>query len=212
MRMRNQRWSVTAGGLWLLLAAAVLSGADPSRLDGVQEHWRWSHFDESTGLPSKRVHQILRGNDGTAWVSTAKGAAWYDGYFWHPATGLAGEPGIRLSMGQEGRMIAFHQGCVYEGGRQGFRLLGPCRGDEWFDAAALDTGEVLASTASGMPRLIQEGGRTRPAEFTFQLDVLEGLLFQQTRGGAVWWADSRGFFRAQKGTSRPMFGPVAGKP
>ncbi len=48
----------------------------------MQEMWRWSEFSKEDGLPSPEIVQIVESEDGTLWVNTASGVAWYDGYEW----------------------------------------------------------------------------------------------------------------------------------
>ena len=59
------------------------------RLDGpvklseaMQDLWRWAEFGKEDGLPSPEIVQIIESEDGTVWVNTAAGVAWYDGYEW----------------------------------------------------------------------------------------------------------------------------------
>jgi hypothetical protein len=125
--MRYPRWLLTLGGLWLLLATDGLFAAITSGLGRFRELWRWAHFGPPEGLSSKGANQILQSKDGTVWVSTAQGVAWYDNYFWHVALRLAAEPAIRLSAKPDGRIAALHRGCLFNGGRQGFWPLALCR-------------------------------------------------------------------------------------
>lgn len=54
-----------------------------SQLEQFYESWRWSHFTTRNGLPSDIIEDIIETDDGTVWVSTAKGIAWYDGFRWN---------------------------------------------------------------------------------------------------------------------------------
>ena len=211
--MRYQKWSARCGGLWMVLVAGVLAGAGPSRLEHVQEHWRWSHFDQSAGLPSSNVQQTLLSDDGTVWVSTAKGVAWYDGYFWHEAVGLDSEPGIRLSTGRGSGVFAFWKGCLFEGGRAGFVPVSGCQpgAQSWLDAIPLDNGEILAALPSREPIVFGPGG-SRPAELIGRLSEDQYFQLRQTRGKAVWWADRRGLVRLGRGSGRLVFSSATGLP
>ena len=208
MILRN--WCARRGVLLALLASGVLPGAGPSPLDHIHEHWRWSHFDQAAGLPSQRVHQIVRAGDGTMWVSTAKGAAWYDGYFWHDAAGLSRHPRIRLRLGEGNKIHAFQAGCLYEGDRSGFEPAPGCQQSRWTDAAPLESGQILAEQISGEPVVVDASG-ARPAGFTQGFELLRDLRFIQTEARAVWWADRRGLFRMKNGASRLFFATPAGE-
>ena len=70
-------------------AAARKSAPAEFRLDGavklseaMEEQWRWAEFGKEDGLPSAEIVQILETEDGTVWVNTTAGVAWYDGYQW----------------------------------------------------------------------------------------------------------------------------------
>ncbi len=199
--MSYLRWSACYGGFCGVLAASVLYGADSSRFEHIQEHWRWSQFDRSVGLPSEHVEQILGGGNGTVWASTAKGVAWYDGYFWHPARGLEPVPGTRLSIGAGRKVFAFQRNCLFKGDSSGFAPASWCNAQKWFDAVPLDSGESLAVAIDRKPFVFRaEPGR--PAEFSGQIESFRASLLLQTRGGAVWWADRQGLVRRQYGWSQ----------
>ena len=209
--MSYLRWSACYGGFWGVLAAGVLYGADASRFEHIQEHWRWSHFDRSVGLPSEHVAQILGGGDGTVWASTAKGVAWYDGYFWHPARGLEPLPGARLSIGAGRKIFAFQRSCLFEGDSSGFAPAGLCKAEKWFDAAPLDSGESLAVAVDRKP-FVFRGEQGQPAGFSSYIESFGVSLFLQTRGRAVWWADRQGLIRRQHGVNRTFFPAPVGRP
>lgn len=196
----------------LVLAAGTLSGASPSGLDRIQEHWRWSHFDhQSTGLPSERIQQILRAEDGTIWVATAGGVAWYDGYFWQSAAGLGRRSGIRLFMGPGSAVFAFQDSCLFEGGRSGFNPVPGCRSSTWQEAVPLDTGQILVASPLGEPAVFSTG-QGQPAGFTDGLAQIRTTFFLQTNGRAAWWADPRGLYRTQRGSNRLIFASPTGEP
>jgi PAS domain S-box-containing protein len=48
------------------------------------EEWRWSHYTTEHGLPSNQINLVAESTNGTLWANTEAGAAWYDGYEWHP--------------------------------------------------------------------------------------------------------------------------------
>src|SRR5437879_2822608 len=71
--------------LFFLLPATLLSRPDPG-----EGEWRWSEFTTESGLPSDHIYLIAETKDGTIWVATAAGYAWYDGYRWNLADSSTG--------------------------------------------------------------------------------------------------------------------------
>ncbi len=51
--------------------------------EALLESWRWTAFGRSEGLPSPDITQIIEAENGTIWVLTPEGPAWYDGFQWH---------------------------------------------------------------------------------------------------------------------------------
>lgn len=49
----------------------------------LKQSWRWHEFNQTRGLPSNRILQMLESNSGTIYTLTDKGFAWYNGYHWH---------------------------------------------------------------------------------------------------------------------------------
>lgn len=68
-------------GYWLLVVGCWLSlyCQEPSRI----EEWQWAHFTTESGLPSNVVERAVEVKDGTIWVQTSAGIAWFDSYRWH---------------------------------------------------------------------------------------------------------------------------------
>ncbi|MBI3766065.1 MAG: hypothetical protein HY277_06145, partial [Ignavibacteriales bacterium] len=65
------------------------------------EEWRWVHFTTESGLPSDHIYEIVETSDGTPWVATSKGLAWYDGFRWHAVPDSLGIP-IALDASMDG--------------------------------------------------------------------------------------------------------------
>ncbi|MFA6470045.1 MAG: histidine kinase [Bacteroidota bacterium] len=68
----------------ILIGVLALLNNSFGQTEQFYENWRWTHFTTKTGLPSDIVEDVLEADDGTVWVSTAKGIAWYDGFRWNP--------------------------------------------------------------------------------------------------------------------------------
>lgn len=70
----------------LQLNAEALGEFRPGRAanlrEAIHQAWRWTHFTEADGLPDEEVTRIVQSGDGTVWVSSQQGVAWFDGYSW----------------------------------------------------------------------------------------------------------------------------------
>ena len=106
----------------LLLLALPLN----AQFESLYESWRWVHFTEEDGLPSRQIHSAIETADGTIWARTFKGLAWYDGYRWHPVGEAAGLPEISqgtLLLRPEGGLFACFERQLYVGDRSGFEPI-----------------------------------------------------------------------------------------
>ncbi|MBW7935231.1 MAG: hypothetical protein H3C62_16815, partial [Gemmatimonadaceae bacterium] len=54
--------------------------------------WRWVRSGVEEGLPATLVHVVSRAPNGTIWVGTERGPAWFDGYRWRRVHDAAGKP------------------------------------------------------------------------------------------------------------------------
>ncbi len=96
--------------LALLISVWVLvAGYLPGQSRRFQEEWRWARFGLDDGLPSLRIESITESKDGTLWVQTGKGPAWFDGFRWNPvAIELASPLDVRVSicsLGETGILV-----------------------------------------------------------------------------------------------------------
>ena len=109
--------------LFGLLLLALPLGA---QLDNLYESWRWAHFTERDGLPSKQVHSVVETADGAIWARTFKGLAWYDGYHWHSVGAAAGlpeiSPGALFPLPEGGLFVSFDRQ-LYVGDRSDFESI-----------------------------------------------------------------------------------------
>ncbi len=90
------------------------------------EEWRWSLFTTAYGLPSNRVLGIADAPDGTPWVSTERGLAYYNGYRWKIIDSSLGLPQSTPSTPQFdslGNVYTIVQGKLFAGSTKGFRLF-----------------------------------------------------------------------------------------
>jgi len=79
----QEKYLMRASFLTLSLCLLVIVSPSDAQFEHFYENWRWAHFTTKTGLPSNAVEEIIETDDGTVWVSTTKGIAWYDGYRWN---------------------------------------------------------------------------------------------------------------------------------
>lgn len=84
------------------------------------------HFTTESGLPSNQVYDVTESSDGTVWVATAGGLAWFTGYQWVPIDTSwipAGKRPKSFSFDDEGRLIVVMGERCYIGGTGGFETL-----------------------------------------------------------------------------------------
>lgn len=110
--------------------AACLLGMLPAGLGGQtisgSEAWRWAQYGRAEGLPAGGVSDIAETTDGTVWVATDAGLAWFDGFLWHAvgtAQGVPGSPGGRLVPVAGGGLLAVVHGRLFRGDSSGFEAL-----------------------------------------------------------------------------------------
>ena len=107
----------------ILCAAGASSAADPYSFT---ERWRWVHFTMEDGLPSNRILDVCEAQDGTTWVSTASGLAWYDGYVWHalgPEEGMPRAACRRITADTGSGVLTVVDGKLYRGDRNMFEQV-----------------------------------------------------------------------------------------
>ncbi len=110
----------------LLLTSFILPASLLSRQSLSDGESRWSEFTTESGLPSDHIYLIAETKDGTTWVATAAGYAWYDGYRWNLADSSTGLKSARAwAIGTFGRdsLIANHDADIFVGNTHGFRRL-----------------------------------------------------------------------------------------
>lgn len=112
------------------IACVVVSLAGlPSQRATAQEtlpdfsvEWRWADFGAEAGLPRADVRALVE-LDGTPWVGTDAGVAYYDGFLWHhlgPAAGLPQAPVTSLAPEEGGTLLVVIAGSIFRGDQRGF--------------------------------------------------------------------------------------------
>jgi len=196
----------------LTLFATLISPARAAEYS-FAERWRWAHFTTEDGLPSDRITEILEARDGTTWVSTSSGVAWFDGYRWHrvgPREGLpSGSPGDITADESSGILVVI-EGKLYRGDRKGFLRVPVALGEEELDihdAASLPGGRLMilvhdhqtdtlslyqvagGAEAKNITEIQSPGGR-------------EADLLSLASPNALWVVTSKGLFRWEGGSWR----------
>jgi len=87
---------------------------------------RWTHFTTESGLPSNHINQIYEGRDGTMWVLTQNGLAYYDGFQWVPldsSKGIPHNPLTIFSCEIGNNIIVGNNSNIFIGTKDGFRKI-----------------------------------------------------------------------------------------
>ncbi len=183
--------------LLLCISVCSLGYASSSEFD---ESWRWAHFTTETGLPAGEIHGILEARDGTVWVQTAGGLAWFDGFQWNPmdtGDGLPAGPLFRI-MGEVRDSIVVSDGKNYLiGTRDGFRPLtiGPDVG-----GASLNNDEFIFLRGTTLYRY--RDGFVEPCQTARSTTEGRVITISRTRRGSVWLNLVDGIYRWEDGMPR----------
>ncbi|MBM3728786.1 MAG: hypothetical protein FJW40_25580 [Acidobacteria bacterium] len=117
---RLSRSCICSSARCVALAGFLVSDLRAVEWDQFFDDWRWARFNVSSGLPSNRVLQLTESGDGTVWVGTDRGLAWYDGFFWRPvgaAQGVPAQETKQLGAARGGEVRAVIEGRLYRCGR-----------------------------------------------------------------------------------------------
>ncbi|MEQ9401570.1 MAG: ATP-binding protein [Longimicrobiales bacterium] len=191
---------------WGLLALAPLLSPGPvaAQIADLRDAWRWSEFYVQSGLPSNSVTAIVEAPDGTVWVSTAGGPAWFDGYAWHPVSPADGLPTGRVLALDRGRsgseMLAVVDRRLFVGsGSSGFRSVPVVleSGDTVEVGDAVAYGEdILVATSVGLVRI---GEPSAPLQGVAGQGIESRITerVSRTRSGTIWFNSAAGLQRLQ---------------
>jgi PAS domain S-box-containing protein len=186
-----------------LIASVLLSLGIPVRSPGYassddfNEPWRWTHFTTESGLPADEIHGVLEARDGTVWVQTAAGLAWFDGFQWIPmdtSDGLPAGPLFRI-MGEVRDSLVVSDGRnYYIGTRVGFRPLtiGPDVG-----GASVGNDEFIFLRGTSIYRY--RDGIVEPCQLARPTTEGRVITMTRTRSGSVWLTLVDGIYRWEDG-------------
>jgi PAS domain S-box-containing protein len=185
----------------LSLLAPVISQLS-AQSDYFDESWRWVRFTTESGLPSDHITSLTETNDGTVWITTEGGIAWFDGYQWHQVHGL---PQQRLSLlfpYENDKIVVNAEGVLYAVSRDSFTPLL----NRNLSIVATDTGSSLLITMNNT--LFKFADDTlKPLEGVSK--NIQGKIngFWKTRGGALWISTLAGVYKREKEGWRKKIGP-----
>ena len=123
--IRNERrWGGEVIRSAAIAAVAVMSllAPLPAQSPPYQDAWRWVQYNTGSGLQSNRVFDLVETPDGTVWVSTQSGVAWFDGFDWTPADESSGLPPtrtVRMVAGGSDRILIVSAGTIFAATRNG---------------------------------------------------------------------------------------------
>lgn len=168
----------------------------------LDERWRWTHFTGEDGLPSNAILSVVETPDGTPWVNTRSGLAWYNGYYWEKIDSAKGLPAQPMSTivtdRRDSLLVVDRTHKPYYGGKHGFR---PFR-------LIIDGKDVPITSAAKYTdnRLLLVGNRSlyiSDIEQTEKFDLPEEFDGQEifniwnTDGNALWMNASGGLYRME---------------
>ncbi len=194
----------------LLAACLVLTGiAAQAQTPAFADRWRWARFSTMTGLPSNTITAIAETRDGTPWVATTAGFAWFDGYRWHPIGPAArNEPEARspvLVADPGGGVTGVLDGRLFRGDTSGLLDITPSIGGGGtlvLDAEPTRDGALVMylspDSAIAFGVVGPDGFRTIPPPGPARLSVTEsslwgghGPVILTTPSGASAWSGDR---------------------
>lgn len=90
---RPNAYRLVVNAFWLFFLPTLLLAQTPS----FDEDWRWVRFSTESGLPANQVVALDEATDGTVWIATTSGIAWFDGLRWMLIDTAQGVPGVLLN-------------------------------------------------------------------------------------------------------------------
>ena len=186
------------------LIALILASAVPARGElRFDDTWRWTTFTTETGLPSDDVIDLIETPDGTAWVATRAGVAWFDHFRWHAVQeGLEhGIPTLIIAAGDDDIALIVN-GHLYRGGRRGFARL-----DVQWDKKVLIVEGVVSPEKNRLWVLARPFGNTELSLYEWSPEGLSTIEMParagsfpfrrlwQTASGRIWLSTAQGLYR-----------------
>jgi PAS domain S-box-containing protein len=168
----------------------------------VSERWRWTNFTVEDGLPSNAVFSIVEAPDGTPWVNTQAGLAWYNGYCWETIDSLKGLPAQQMQTiivdGNDSLLVIDRTHKLYYGGKHGFRpvrLLIDGKEELIGTAAKYYDGRFLFLSRSSL--FIGNTELAEKYELPDEFKNQKILGIWNTGGNSIWMNASAGLYRME---------------
>ena len=190
--------------LGLLLALVLLPGLPPSEAHAqttpLNESWRWIPFTTTSGLPSNTILDIIETTEGTPWVLTPNGLAWYDAFRWHPIEVVPGgseQSLLRLVPDLAGGVFVVADEQLYQGGRNGFTPVPLVVDGEAIPVwSVVPVAEESLLIASHGQLFSYESGRITPIVSPSGFPASDHIdwLLERTKSGRVWLSASPGLY------------------
>ncbi|MFA6470041.1 MAG: two-component regulator propeller domain-containing protein, partial [Bacteroidota bacterium] len=186
----------TKAHLLLFLLCCIVYSAQ-AQFEHLHEPWRWTSFTTKTGLPSDIIENITESDDGTPWVVTPKGIAWYDGFRWHAIDSAHGLPEIqanKIFKGRNGEIFVLTNRTLYSGGKEGFdHVFAPVDTLEGkiTTAALFDSTTLIIATSNGVFYLLK-GKELTPYSMNVSPTIYN---IWRLRSGALWSLGNAGIAR-----------------
>jgi ligand-binding sensor domain-containing protein len=141
------------------------------------------------------VDEILEADDGTMWVSTTKGIAWYDGFRWNK---IEVEPNhsskrpTKISKGYNKNILVLLNEKVYIGNQHGFKQIksNNVSIDRANSVCMLDSATILITTLNSNARMVlyREGGHTEV------INTFSPGSVRKTNSNRIWYGNADGLF------------------
>lgn len=178
----------------------------------LNENWRWVQFTIESGLPSNQIISIEETKDGTVWVATTRGVAWYDGFRWNLVDSMMGLPIQQprsLKIGNDGDVyLLLEDGQLFRGNKRGFkRILSSFIHIERI--AILDSSRLIFSTKEKM--LVDSSTQVSSLIFP-EIDryIHDTKDIIQTKAG-IWLNTNYGLFKYSGGKWEKIIRSQSGK-
>lgn len=189
----NSRTLFSLMRLGTLAALFLTSRPLPAQDDHVDDAWRWVKFTTESGLPTNDVTNLAETEDGTIWVITTGGIAWYDGFRWQNVGGAPPQRFGAIFPYGRSRVICNREGNVYVVDRDSLTEL-PLR--DVGLGAPIDSSSVIVRMEKSV--FIYKDGKLRPMEG--KDDRVNGNIdiFWKTRGERFWIRTQNGLYNWQR--------------
>lgn len=200
---------------WLIIVLLIGFTAGSLRADifTTPEQWRWVHFTMESGLPSTSINDLCETTSGKVWVSTSKGIAWYNGYYWQPIDSSFGIPArsVRtiIPLGKDSVLVLIDS-TLYAGTNSGFKplLLPHNRKHDILEAVSIAPDSLfllLRDEPAIRPSLyLYSRGRltsfAQPDSIPSQKDAPERIRCLYNTGNTLWLNTKGGLYRWHHGT------------